>query len=287
MKKNILIAILAILALGLAGYTVFLSYQGKNKPAQTVTQTLVQNNAAQSTDNQDTANIHIFSPKSGDTVGLPIKVLGEVRVFENQFSIRVKDSKGNILAEEIAMGENGDAGQYNLFQKEINYQDPKTTEGTIEVFDYSAKDGSEIDKVIIPVKFGYVANALNIQVFFSNSQKNTNAADCKKVYPLYRRIAYTKNTAEAAITELLKGPTPDEINQGYSTSINSGTQLKSINIKNSTATIDFDQTLQSGVSGSCKVANIRSQIEKTVEQFGTVNNVVITIDGNTIDILQP
>jgi hypothetical protein len=283
--KNILIITLSILAISLAGYTAFLSYQEKSKPAQQIATPTVEKTV---TDNsQDTANIHIFSPQKGDTVGLPIKILGEVRVFENQFSIRIKDKNGKVLVEETAMGENGDAGQYNLFEKSINYPDPKTTEGTIEVFDYSAKDGSEIDKVIVPIKFGFVANALNIEVYFGNSKKDPQMTDCQKVYPVLRRVAYTRETAKIAIEELLKDPTPDEINQGYITSINVGTQLKSVNIKNNTATIDFDQTLQSGVGGSCKVTNIRSQITETVKQFGTINNVIISIDGQTKDILQP
>jgi len=288
MRKNILIAILAILALSLATYVFFLSCQEKNRAIQEAKQSATEKTAANpSENNQDTVNIHIFSPKTGDTIELPLKVLGEVRVFENQFNIRLKDGKGKVLVEETAIAENGDAGQFNLFEKEVNYPQPSTSEGTIEVFDYSAKDGTEIDKVIIPIKFGYVANALNIQVFFANTKRDPQMTNCQKVYPVYRRIAYTKETARAAIEELLKGPTGDEINQGYFTSINPGTQLKSIILKNGKVTVDFDQTLQAGVGGSCKVANIRSQIAETLKQFGTVNSVVISIDGKTEDILQP
>lgn len=281
-----MIIILAVLALGLAGYVSYLSYlQKKNlTPVKTTPET---NQTSIINDSTDKTNIHIFSPKSGDTVGLPIKVLGEVRVFENTFQIRVKDGKGNILDEETVMAQNGDVGQYNLFSKDINYPAPKTSEGTIEVFDYSAKDGSEIDKIIIPVKFQTITNALNIAVYFPNSQKDPNAMDCKNVYPVYRRVAYTKETAAVAIAELLKGPNQEEATQGYSSNIPFGTKLQSLNIKNSTATADFDQTLQAGVGGSCMVASIRSQITQTIKQFGTVNNVIISIDGQSEDILQP
>lgn len=285
MKRNTLITILIIIALGLAVYVSFLSYQEKTKPVQQITNPTIKNTSQ--SNEQDSTNIHIFSPKSGDSIGLPLKILGEVRVFENQFIIRVKDKNGKILTEESAMGQDGDMGQYNLFEKEINYPDPKTTEGTIEVFDYSAKDGSEIDKVTIPIKFGYAANALNIQVFFSNSKKDPQMNDCQKVYPVYRRIAYTKETAKAAIEELLKGPTQDELDQGYFTSINQGTGLKSILFKNGVATADFDQTLEVNAGGSCKVVNIRSQIIQTLKQFSTIKSVIISINGKTEDILQP
>ncbi len=35
----------------------------------------------------------------------------------------------------------------------INCPDPKTASGFVEVFEVSAKDGSEISKVIVPVRF--------------------------------------------------------------------------------------------------------------------------------------
>jgi len=292
MKKNILTKllniILIILTIAFIAYVFWWWYQEKHKlitqpqqPVKTETATPINEQALGS------GNIRISKPKAGDAVGLPLEIMGEVRVFENQFNIRLKDNKGNILDQESAMAENGDAGQFNLFQKEINYSEPKTTDGTLEVFDYSAKDGSEIDKVIIPIKFEAVYNALKIEVFFGNNIKNPNGQDCQKVFPVYRRIAYTKETAAAALNELLKGVNSEEQKQGYFSNINYGTKLQSLNLKNGIALADFDQTLQAGISGSCQVSAIRSQIEQTLKQFGTVNSVIISIDGKTEGILQP
>lgn len=155
MKKNILILVLAVVALGLAGYAAFLSFQTK-KTIQPINQPVVESPAPVGSSTINSSNIHISTPIQGDTITSPVKISGEVRVFENQFNIRVKDSDGKVLVEESAMGSNGDMGQFNPFEKDVAYSTPSTPEGTIEVFDYSAKDGTEIDKVTIPIKFSNI-----------------------------------------------------------------------------------------------------------------------------------
>jgi len=157
MKKNIFIIVLAIIALGLAGYAAFSTYQTKKQLAQPIAQSTpqsnIQNVALPDNSALNSNNIHVFTPIQESSISSPVKITGEVRVFENQFSIRVIDGNGKILDEENAMGNNGDMGIFNPFEKEISYPAPSTSNGTIEVFDYSAKDGTEIDKVTIPVKF--------------------------------------------------------------------------------------------------------------------------------------
>jgi len=41
------------------------------------------------------------------------------------------------------------------------------------------------------------------------------------------------------------------------------------------------------VAGSCRVGAIRAQIEETLKQFPTVQNVIISVNGNTENILEP
>ncbi len=102
-----------------------------------------------------------------------------------------------------------------------------------------------------------------------------------------RPVPYTVETARAAMEELLKGPMPDEEEQGYSTAINEGTELQDIRIENNIAFVDFNEELQEGVAGSAWVTMIRSQISTTLTQFDTVNDVVISINGETEGILEP
>ena len=51
--------------------------------------------------------------------------------------------------------------------------------------------------------------------------------------------------------------------------------------------VDFSKELGIGVAGSCRVEAIRSQITETLKQFKNVENVIISIEKETENILQP
>ena len=97
-------------------------------------------------------NIEVLSPRTGDSVKSGFAVKGNARTFESNVAIRLSDSGGNILAETFTLANAPDAGQFGPFEKVLNFQNDDSS-GTLEVFQYSAKDGSEIDKVTIPVLF--------------------------------------------------------------------------------------------------------------------------------------
>ena len=231
-------------------------------------------------------NIIVYSPQPGEEVSLPLIIRGEARVFESTLNYRIKDADGTIIYENFAMAAAPDMGQYGPFDLSVNYPKPKGATGTVEVFEYSAKDGSEINKATIPVNFKNVASSM-VKVYFGNSKEDPGAMDCNKVFPTERRVPATSAVGRAAIEELLKGPDMIEAQKGFFTSINSGVKIKSIKIEGDTVKIDFDQMLEQAVGGSCRVSAIRAQITETLKQFPSVKNVVISIDGRTEDILQP
>ena len=90
-----------------------------------------------------------------------------------------------------------------------------------------------------------------------------------------------------SLFELIQGPNMAELGEGYDTSISGQTGINSVTIKNGTAYVDFDENLEYGIAGSCKVTAIRSQVEATLKQFSSIKNVVISVNGRTEDILQP
>lgn len=96
-------------------------------------------------------NIEVLSPLTGDKIKSGFSVKGNARVFENVVSIRLSDSSGNILSQTTSTANSPDTGEFGAFEKNINFK-TKDTEGKLEVYQVSAKDGSEIDKVIIPVQ---------------------------------------------------------------------------------------------------------------------------------------
>lgn len=128
---------------------------------------------------------------------------------------------------------------------------------------------------------------MTVKVFFGNSKLNPEILDCQKNFSAERTIPKTLAVGRAALEQLLAGPTDKEKAEGYFTSINSGVVIQSLTIENGVAKVDFNEQLEYQVGGSCRVAAIASQIRETLKQFPTVNDVIISINGRTEDILQP
>jgi len=278
-KTQSIIIIIIFLVLSVVGEYFYLKTRPKTNPDQIT-------NFEQCNIIDEVKNIIVAKPLANETVGLPLIIKGQARVFENTFAYRIKDADGSLLLERSAMSDSPDAGVFGSFLISINYPAPKSASGSVEVFEYSAKDGSEINKTIVPVNFK-IGETMMIKAFFPNSKKDPEMLDCAKVYPIERRIPKTVATARMAIEELLAGPDRVEVEAGYISSINSGVKINKLTISDGFAKIDFDNTLEAGVGGSCRVLSIRSQITETLKQFNTVKTVIISIDGRTDDILQP
>lgn len=105
--------------------------------------------------------------------------------------------------------------------------------------------------------------------------------------PVDREVAVGQDYPQRALEALLDGPSVHEAMIGLTTAINQGTRLQSLNIENGVAYADFNQRLQEGIAGSAMVNSIRQQIELTLLQFEEIDQVVISIDGETEEILQP
>lgn len=97
-------------------------------------------------------NIEVLSPRSGDLVKSGFRVEGNARTFENNVRIRLTDEEGNVLIDTFTMADAEDMGKFGPFEKILNFKSTANG-GTLEVFQNSAKDGSEIDKVEIPLIF--------------------------------------------------------------------------------------------------------------------------------------
>lgn len=98
-------------------------------------------------------NMKLLSPESNSKVKSPLIIKGEALVFENQLSYQLFDEDGSVLAEGSGYANSPDMGEFGEFEIKIDFPEPKGNSGSLEVFDYSAKDGSKIDVVKIPVTF--------------------------------------------------------------------------------------------------------------------------------------
>jgi hypothetical protein len=234
-------------------------------------------------------NVKVDSLKAGDTISTPLVVTGSARkwYFEGSFPIRLLDETGKELAGVPAEAQSDwMTTDWVPFKATLDFISPKDQNGTLVLTEDNPAGFNEFQKLEIPVKI-QKTETMTLKVFFGSETKNPGAEDCTKVFPVERTVAKTVAVAQAALTELFKGPTDTEKNQSYFTSINSGVEVQKITIKDGIAYADFNKILEYQVGGSCKVAAIASQIRETLKQFPTIKDVVISIDGRTEDILQP
>lgn len=98
--------------------------------------------------------ISVRQPQPHDLVDDPLVASGVGTGFEGVFAARVRDGNGAELVQAtITAGGTGIWGNYQISLALGGV--PVTPQGTLEVFEFSASgDGSEINKVIVPVAFG-------------------------------------------------------------------------------------------------------------------------------------
>lgn len=232
-------------------------------------------------------NIIVAQPVAGDVVGFPLTIIGQARVFENVFQYRVIDDAGVVLAEGHAMTDAPDVGQFGSFTLSVNYDEPTVPDGVVEVFSYSAKDGSEQDMVRIPVVFSADVLAEEVSVYFVPRNAFENGGDCTGVTEVTRRVPDTVAVAHAALGELLEGVDASE-GEEFVSLIPTQAKVRSIGIEDGVATVTFVQDSFLGVAGSCTVGAIRAQVEATLMQFDSVDSVVIIEEGKSeSETLQP
>ncbi len=121
---------------------------------------------------------------------------------------------------------------------------------------------------------------MTIDVYFSIVEDGV-----EKVSSVEREFPVPQDVAEYAIHELLAGPTQDEKDEGYFTAIDEETTLLSLHVEEGVVYLDFSAELDA--SGSATVMMIREQIENTLLQFDYVEEVEISIEGESEGILQP
>jgi hypothetical protein len=96
--------------------------------------------------------IWVTTPVAGHTITTPVEISGNARIFEAMVSFRLKDANGNILSQGFTQATAG-APDRGDFTAELDFTPAAAGKGQLEVFEASMKDGSELNKVIIPVEW--------------------------------------------------------------------------------------------------------------------------------------
>jgi len=236
--------------------------------------------------------IRVEAPTENVEVTSPLSIRGEARgtwYFEASFPARLENAAGDLIAQGPIQAD-GDwmTEEFVPFDDTLAFSVATRTDAVLILSRDNPSGLPENDASIsIPVTL-LPSETTTVQVFFPNSELDTSdPLDCGAVFATERTIPNTTAVGTAAINELLEGPTATESAEGYATSINDGVTLQSLTIENGVAYADFSSQLDEDIGGSCLVTSIRAQIEETLLQFPTVNSVVISIDGETEEILQP
>ena len=94
----------------------------------------------------------MFSPVADGLYHSPIEVRGFSQTFEGVVNMRLRAwgrADGEVLGERTAMG--GSVDGFAFFDSYLRFTTSEVISATLEVFEVSAKDGSEIHKVSIPL----------------------------------------------------------------------------------------------------------------------------------------
>jgi spore germination protein GerM len=98
--------------------------------------------------------IFLESPTPGETVTSPVRLTGTANTFEAAFIVRILGSDRSVIVEQPAMATSG-TGTRGTFDVSVTYPLAAGGAGTIVVCEESAKDGSDINVIEVPVTLGH------------------------------------------------------------------------------------------------------------------------------------
>lgn len=239
--------------------------------------------------------ISVDNPRPNQEITSPLIIKGRARgswFFEASFPIELYDKDGKLIGSAVAQAKTANKDgwmteEFIPFETKLVINNSTSSIGSL-IFKKDNPSGlaENDDKLVVPVKLKPVALRTKVQIFFMNDKLDPKVT-CDKVFSVEREVDETPAIARAALVQLLLGLNTFELKSGFSTSLNPGVKIKNLTIDNGIAKVDFDEKLEQGVGGSCRVSAIRAQIVETLKQFSTVKDVVISINGNSQDILQP
>jgi hypothetical protein len=94
--------------------------------------------------------IVVLAPPVGAHVSSPVVISGTADVYEATVSVRILDADGGEIATRFTNATSG-TGTRGTYSVAVPYSAPREQAGTIEVFEVSARDGTRVNAVRIPV----------------------------------------------------------------------------------------------------------------------------------------
>ncbi|HUT96219.1 MAG TPA: Gmad2 immunoglobulin-like domain-containing protein [Candidatus Paceibacterota bacterium] len=227
--------------------------------------------------------IQVESPQANDTIASPLVIKGIARgfwFFEASFPIRLYNDNRELLATAIAQAQDDwMTEEFVPFTAELKFESPKTEKGTL-VLEKDNPSGlpENADELRIPVVFAQETRTINLYYYNYELDKDefgNTACSRNGLVPVEREIPITQTPIQDTIKLLLLGElTAEERAQGIDTEYPlDGLSLKGASLKDGVLTLEFDDSKNRTVGGSCRVGILWFQIEATAKQFPEVQQV--------------
>lgn len=197
----------------------------------------------------------------------PLVVTGTARTFENNVVLRARAADRSLITETFTTA-NGEMGQYSPYRATLWLTRDPGSRVIVEALEYSAKDGSE--QSLVRVERPFDVEAIEARLFLPDK-------DCTRVNPTTRRIPKSISHARLLVEALIAD---------RATPFPKGSRVESINLRDGTLTVDFNERLRN-VGGSCAAQMIRASVTETLKTLPNVKKVVITAAGSEALALQP
>jgi Immunoglobulin-like domain of bacterial spore germination/Sporulation and spore germination len=200
-------------------------------------------------------------------VANPLVVTGTARTFENNVVLRARASDGSLITETFTTA-TGEMGQHSPYRATLWLTRDPGPRVIVEALEYSARDGAE--QSLVRVERPFNVETIEARLFLPDK-------DCTRVNPVTRRIPKSISHARLLVEALIAD---------RATPFPKGSRVESINLRDGTLTVDFNERLRN-VGGSCAAQMIRASVTETLRALPNVKKVVITAAGSEALALQP
>lgn len=206
----------------------------------------------------------------------PLIVYGRARTFENTVQVRVRDERGDTIAEvfETSVGE---MGHHNPFVARVWLTRDPGNRVAVEAFEYSANDGSV--RSLMSKEVGIPRERMPLTLMFPTP-------DCSSTIAFTRHVPRSVGVARLLVEALVAGPRDAEKASGAASPFPPGSRVRSVILRDSVVTVDFNERLQN-VGGACAAQAIRAAVTQTLTRLPAVRHVMITAGGSAELALQP
>lgn len=217
-------------------------------------------------------NIYI----DGVEIANPLVIRGRARTFENNVVLRARDDRGRVIVESFTTSD-GEMGRHNPYRATLFLTRDPGRRVVVEALEYSARDGAE--ESLVRVEKPFAVENVEARLFFPDT-------NCTAVKPYVRTIPKSVSMVRLLMEALIAGPAEEEKKRGAVAAFPKGSAVRSVNLRDGVATVDFNERLQN-VGGACAAQMIRASVTETLRALPNVKSVKITAGGSETLALQP